>query len=53
VPLIFYGAGVAEGRVVEEYVSNLSVAPTILEPSGVDQKLGRGTSLLSIIRKIP
>ncbi|HEX9914503.1 MAG TPA: sulfatase [Candidatus Bathyarchaeia archaeon] len=53
VPLIFYGAGVAEGHVVEEYVSNLSVAPTILESSGVDQKLGRGTSLWSIIRKRP
>ena len=53
VPLIFYGAGVAEGLVVDEQVSNMSVAPTILESSGVDQKLGRGASLWSTIRKKP
>jgi len=50
VPLIFYGRGVAQGRVIDGPVSSLSIAPTILESGGVAAKLGRGESLWGAIR---
>jgi len=45
VPLIMLGGGVAEGRVVDDYVSSLSVSPTILSATGVAEEMGLGESL--------
>ena len=49
VPLIIYGGGVKEGLVVDKWVSSLNIAPTILEAVGIDEKLGYGKSLWSLI----
>jgi len=51
VPLIFFGAGVSEGRVIDDRVSSLSIAPTILESLGVTETMGLGRSLWPIIKK--
>ncbi|HEV8580109.1 MAG TPA: sulfatase [Thermoanaerobaculia bacterium] len=48
VPLIFWGAGVKPGRVVDSTVQNLDVMPTLLEASGVPLPAGLdGRSLLA------
>jgi len=51
VPLIFFGSGVSEGRVVDERVSSLSIAPTILEYMGIAEKIGSGQSLWPSIKE--
>ena len=51
VPLIFFGSGVSEGRVIDDSVSSLSIAPTILEYMGIIENIGRGQSLWPSIRK--
>lgn len=49
VPLIMFGLGVM-GRVVEDYVSHLDIAPTILDYVGIDKKIGYGKSLRSFMK---
>ncbi|MFH2110492.1 MAG: sulfatase [Candidatus Bathyarchaeota archaeon] len=51
VPLIFFGSGVSEGKVIDDQVSSLSIAPTILESLGVIETIGRGQSLWPSIKK--
>jgi arylsulfatase A-like enzyme len=52
VPLIFYGSGVSEGKVIGDQVSSLSIAPTIVEYLGVSETLGSGQSLWPLIKKL-
>jgi len=51
VPLIFFGSGVSEGRVIDNHVSSLSIAPTILDYLGATETIGLGQSLWPSMRK--
>jgi len=53
VPLIFYGGGVRGNKVIREYASHLSIAPTILEALGIPRKLGLGKSLWKSLTEQP
>jgi arylsulfatase len=50
VPLIFYGLNVSRGKKISDYISTLSITPSILESLDVKTKIGYGKSLWSTIR---
>jgi arylsulfatase A-like enzyme len=50
VPLIMRGGGVRRGAVLPDYVSNLSVSPTILSAMGVADRIGEGGSLWGMVK---
>jgi arylsulfatase A-like enzyme len=45
IPLIFHGLRASKGKLVEEYVSTLSIAPSILEALKIDEKIGFDNSI--------
>jgi arylsulfatase A-like enzyme len=49
VPLIFYGPNVSKGKKIYEYISTLSIAPSILESLCIETKIGYGKSLWNSI----
>ncbi len=49
VPLIVCGGGAKKGKVVDDYVSSVSVSPTILSAMGVADEIGQGKSLWGMI----
>ncbi|KON29266.1 hypothetical protein AC482_06955 [miscellaneous Crenarchaeota group-15 archaeon DG-45] len=53
VPLIFHGCGVRRNTVIDDYVSSLDIAPTVLDALGIGEKLGLGRSLWALISPRP
>ena len=49
IPLIFHGLQVSKRKIVEEYVSTLSIAPSILEALKIDEKIGFDNSIWKYI----
>jgi arylsulfatase A-like enzyme len=49
IPLIFYGAKIIKGKTLNDYVSSLSISPSILESLGIDPNIGLGKSILNLI----
>lgn len=45
IPLIFYGFQASKGKIVEDYVSTLAIAPSILESMKIDEKIGYNKSI--------
>lgn len=50
VPLIVYGGGSKQGTVVDDYVSSLSITPTILDSLGIRESIGTGNSIWNLIK---